>query len=313
MKIVFWVKGQRGTSCLKKVLDSKHAVNLMVLQPQQNKHWYTEARNLAQKHGIPVMEPVDPNGSEAEKFLKSHEPDLCVLAGYGKILKKNIINIPKLMCINLHGGKLPEYRGSSPMNWALINGETSFGISIIRVDSGVDTGDVLLDRVFPIDQDATIRDLHKKANEAFPEMLMDVLKQIEDGTYALKKQADSKAGYFPPRFPDDGLIIWDMLTAEQIHNRIRALTEPYPCAFTYFNGRKVKLISSEMQNMSFYGEPGRIYLKTGGKLLICASDKCLWITEATFEDNGKHLYDEVSRYERLASVTDIFRQLYKNV
>ncbi len=311
MKIVFWIKGSRGVRCLTRVIESGYDIDLLVLQQQRGKQWYIEAVKLGQEHGIRVIEPEDPNDSETERALRSRAPDLFVLAGYGKIVKPNIISIPKVMCINLHGGKLPEYRGSSPMNWVLINGEEKFGISIIKLDSGVDTGDVIMARSFPIEQNSIIRELHEMADEVFPEMLVEVLRQLEDGTFSLKKQEISKARYYPLRFPDDGLIFWDMFTAKQIHNRIRALAEPYPCAFTYYQDRKVKLLSSKLRKTDFFGEPGRVYLKKRGKLLVCAMDKCLWITKAIFEETGEFLYHKITRYERLATVMGAVENLYK--
>ncbi len=311
MKIIFWTKGNRGLACLNKVIENGFVIDLLVLQAQPGKEWYKKATEQAKKHGIPTFEPDDPNSAETEDYLRKREADLFVLAGYGKIVRSNIISIPKIMCINLHGGKLPEYRGSSPMNWALINGESTFSISIIKVDDGVDTGDVILDHTFPITQGMTIRDLHKSADETFPEMLIEVLKQTEDGTYTLKKQDNSRASYFPLRFPDDGLIFWDSFTAGEIHNRIRALTDPYPCAFSYFNGRKVMLKASRLRDSNFFGEPGRIYLKKNGDLLVCASDRCLWVTDAVFADTGETLYDNVSRYESFLTVRCAINEIYK--
>ncbi|MFC1883623.1 methionyl-tRNA formyltransferase [Thermodesulfobacteriota bacterium] len=311
MKIIFWIKGNRGVSCLKKVIENGYTIDLLVLQAQAGKQWYQQANKLAQEYNIKTAEPEEPNSPETEKFLEKSNPDLFVLAGYGKILRQNIIKIPKIMCINLHGGKLPEYRGSSPMNWVLIRGQQSFGISIIKVDAGVDTGDVLLDRSFPIDENSNIRDLHAKADESFPEMLVEVLNMLKDGSYKLRSQDNEKASYFPLRFPEDGLIFWDMFTAEEIHNRIRALTQPYPCAYSYFKGRKVKLLSSVLRSQDFFGEPGRVYLKKEGKLLVCAKDKCLWIAEAVFEDTGDSIFGSISRYERFATVMAVAEQFYQ--
>lgn len=261
-------------------------------------------REMAEEHNIATISPEEPNDIETQEYLESFDADLFALAAYGKILKQNVIDIPKLMCVNLHGGRLPQYRGSSPMNWSLINGEQSFGLSIIKVDTGVDTGDVILDRTFEISINDTICQLHEIANREFPLMLLEVVEQLKNGDYELKKQNDQDASYYPLRFPDDGLILWDILTAEQIYNRIRALTEPYPCAFTFYNGQEVKLIASHLCNHDTYGEPGRIYKKAGGKLLVCALDKCLWIEEASFRANGNSLYDSVTRYEKLATVRD---------
>jgi methionyl-tRNA formyltransferase len=224
-----------------------------------------------------------------------------VLGGYGKILKGPIIATAKDMFVNLHGGRLPKYRGSSPMNWSLINGEKEFGLSIIKVDTGVDTGDLLLERVFPIDPSHSIADLHHRANHEFPLMLVEVLRGLRAGSLAPRKQPPG-GSYWPLRFSEDGFILWDTLTAEQVHNRIRALTEPYPCAFSYYEGRKVRLLVSSLPEEDFFGEPGRIYRVSPKKgVLVCAADKCLWLSRAVFED-GKELAASAERYAKLATV-----------
>ena len=302
MNIIFWIKGHRGLVCLKEVLRTKYSPLLLVIQPIENTKWYRETVKIAQKYKIPFYTPANPNTSDFEAKLIEKDADLFVLAGYGKILKKNIISIPKKMCINLHAGKLPHFKGSSPLNWVIIRGEPEFGLSIIRVDKGIDTGDIVLERSFEIKNNYTIKELHAIANKHFPKMLLEVLKQIDNGTNRFKKQNVIKGAYFPLRFPEDGLVLWDMFTAEEIHNRIRALTDPYPCAYTYLNNRMVQLLDSELMNTEFYGEPGRIYRKTEGKLTVCASDKCLLINKAIFADNGEAINDAVNLYDRFATI-----------
>lgn len=304
MKIIFWGKGNRAVSCLQALLDKGSEVDLVVVHPRQGDQWYASVSELATKHGIKVIEPENPNDKETESFLKKFDADVFVFVGYGKILRQNIIEIPRCMSINLHAGKLPEYRGSSPMNWALINGETTFTLTIIKLDSGVDTGDIIQERTFEISINDTIRDLHRIANDEFPPMLLKALDSIAGGSYVLKPQNNLNASYYPLRFPDDGLILWDIYTAQQIHNRIRALTEPYPCAFTFFNDRKVKLLLSELSDQNYLGEPGRIYKKTKSGLLVCTLDKCLWIKEAVFDDNGEPLFELSNRYEKMATMRE---------
>ena len=261
-------------------------------------------KEAAEQASIATISPEDPNDESVREQLASLNCDLFALAAYGKILKPPTIDIPRQMCINLHGGRLPEYRGSSPMNWSLINDESCFGLSIIKVDAGVDTGDVLLDKVFDISQTDTICDLHAIANEQFPLMLVEAVEQISNGTFRLRKQDEAKARYYPLRFPDDGLILWDVFTAKQIYDRIRALTEPYPCAFSFYKKAEFKLVSAQLCREDFFGEPGRVYRKSNGRLLVCASDRCLWITDAKFKDSGASLYNSIGRYEKLATVRD---------
>ena len=188
------------------------------------------------------------------------------------------------------------------MNWALIRGERQFSLSIIQVASGVDTGPILAERAFPITRDATIADLHAIADAQFPTMLTDVVAQISQGTIAAIPQDALRAAYFPLRFPDDGFILWDCLTAEQVHNRIRALTHPYPGAWTLFRGKVVKLLQSEFVTIPTYGEPGRIYRMSERGLLVCAMDRCLWITRAAFEGYGGDVRTVVRRYDQFATV-----------
>lgn len=174
-------------------------------------------------------------------------------------------------------------------------------LSVRRVDAGIDSGEVLDERTFPIGPDATIRDLHEIANKSFPEQLVETLAQLEKGSLRPRPQPAGGA-YYSLRFPDDGFTLWDQLTAEQIHNRIRALTRPYPCAFTFWRRRRADLLASELLESDFFGEPGRIYRKSKRGLVVCARDRCLRITEAVLVDSGRPLAEEAARYERLATV-----------
>lgn len=309
MRFVLWANGNRGVSCLEALLRAGYRPTLVVAHPQRGAQWYGSVIERAGELGLPTLAPEDPHGPEVVEALRREEPDLFVLAGYGPILRTSILDIPKRLSINLHAGKLPRQRGSSPMNWALVNGDTSITLSIIRVEAGVDSGDVLIERSFPISLDTTIQDLHDIANTAFPEMLLEVMRQIENDALRPRRQDPAQARYFPLRFPEDGFVLWDMLTAEQIHNRIRALRPPYPGAFTYFHGRKVTLISSALGTLEVRGEPGRVYRKTETGLLICAQDRCLWIREARFADDGAPLMNVIQRYQMLATVRGAVLQL----
>ncbi len=307
MKIIFFGKGNRGVSCLK-ALNGKHDICLIIAHQNDKLRKSESIQKLGEEYGIDTFSPDDPNDRKTELLLRTKNADIFVLAGYGKILKRKIFEIPKKMTINLHGGKLPKYRGSSPLNWALINGENKFTISIIKVDEKVDSGDIISEKTFPIGPDDDINDLHRTANIFFPKMLNKALDAIDKGKVRLKKQGSKKVSYYPLRFPDDGLIIWDLLTAKQIHDRIRALTRPYPCAFTYYKGRKILLLKSKMHKIGFFGSPGRIYKISEEGILVCAADKCLVIEDAIFEDNGQKIENEITRYERFATIGELMKK-----
>lgn len=300
MKIVFFGKGKRGLKCLLKLVETGQSIVAVVLQQGDplidQFHW------IAEENNIEILIPQNPNSSETLIKLKSLSPDLFILAGYGLILKQKCLDIPDILSINLHGGKLPEYRGSSPMNWALINGEKNVSISIVEVDSGIDTGSILAESSLTIDGNTNICDLHSWANEEFSNLLIEVLAKIKKGTLSRVKQDEGKSRYYPRRFSEDGFILWDQIDAIDAHNKIRALTLPYPCAFTFFRNRKINLISSRLTSNPVFGEAGRIYRKANGAFLISARDRALWITEAIFEDDSSPAYLELSRYDSLANL-----------
>lgn len=301
MKIIFWGKARRSVNCLNTIHAAGIKVDLVVAQSKGSAEWIGDT---AEELNLPYSIVDEPNSLEVQKKLKSYSPDIFVLAGYGKILKQPIIDIPKIMTVNLHGGKLPEYRGSSPLNWVLINGERSFGLTIIKVDKGVDTGDILLSREFVINSNATIQDLHDIADSEFPKMLLGVLSQIKQGAYKLQVQNESKARYYPLRFPDDGLVWFDTITAKKLHNLIRALTSPYPCAFFYWKSRKVKILSSELPQTDFFGEPGRVYRKSKKGLLVGTQRKAIWIKNLEYEDTGELFLSDVNKYDKLPTLRE---------
>jgi methionyl-tRNA formyltransferase len=187
------------------------------------------------------------------------------------------------------------------MNWALINGEREITLSAIVLDAGVDTGDVLGERTFAVGVDETIADVHAQANAFFPELLVEVLRGLDDGTDRRRQQEEADAAYWPLRLPDDGLLVWDQVTARQAHDRIRALAPPYPGAFTFWRGRRVKLLRSVLEPRVIKGEPGRIYALGANGMLVCATDRCLRITSAILEDDGSDLSTVVSRYDEFAT------------
>lgn len=302
MNVLFAGHQERGVACLRALLASDHTIVGVLAHAPAGQAPRASVADEARRHGLLLFQPADVNDLETIRSLQGLAPDVTVLAGYSPIVKRPFIELAPRGCINLHGGKLPQYRGSSPMNWALINGESTFSLSIIRVNERVDAGPVLLDRNFPIGTDDTIADLQAIASRVFPEMLLEVLQQIERGTVRERPQDEQEAGYYPLRFPEDGVIFWDACTALQIHNRIRALTDPYPGAFTFHRGRCIKLLRSRLAKRAYHGEPGRVYLKKGQGLLVCASDRCLWIERAVFEDTGTDAIEAIGRYEQMATL-----------
>jgi methionyl-tRNA formyltransferase len=305
VRVLFAGSKERGVACLRSLAARKHFVVGVICPPQADGGSRGDLlRKAASELGVPCVAPRDINSPAVVAELRQLAPDLTVLAGYGPIVQEPFIDMAPLGCINLHAGKLPQYRGSSPLNWALINGEREFTLSILRVDSGVDTGPVLKERSFPVSIDDTIADLHRTANQAFPELLLEVLDGLADGTLKQRKQDEAQAAYYPLRFPEDGFILWDAFTAAQVHNRVRALAEPYPGAFTWWQGQRLKLLKSKFARRVYHGEPGRVYLKNDNGLLVCAADRCLWIEKVIVQASGANALKLIKRYDNLATLRE---------
>ncbi len=305
MRVLFFGNKSRGIACLDAVRAAGHEVVAAVAHAGDARPFTSGSfAAYADSLGLGVHQPADPDDVGFLETVRALAPDILVMAGYGPILREPLLTIAPRGCLNLHGGKLPERRGSSPMNWALIDGEPTVTLSVIRADRGVDTGDVLVERTFPIGPDDTIAQVQAIADETFPLMLVEALGGLASGILIPRPQANERAAYYPLRFPDDGFILWDMLDAVAIHNHIRALTTPFPGAFSYWRGRKVMLLASAIPKNDYRGVPGRIYIKNENGLLVSARDRCLWITKATFENDGDDAIPVIPRYERLTTMRE---------
>lgn len=311
LRLVFFGNGPRGAACLKRLHDAGHRICAVVVHPGESNS-SRAVRAAACECNAECLSPNDPNEFAFISLLRVHNADVNVLAGYSPIVSSSLISSARVMTINTHAGELPAMRGSSPLNWALIEGRTSVTLSVIQVTPVVDGGDVLAERSCTIDESTTIADLQDFANEQFPEMLVETINAIEQGNLRRRAQTNECSAYYPLRFPDDGLVLWDQLTAAQVHNRIRALTDPYPGAFSFCRGRRVRLLQSELTRTPYLGEPGRIYRKTSRGLLICASDQCLWVTRAIDERSGSSAADFVERYDRFATMREAAMRFYES-
>lgn len=307
MKIILFAKGVRGLECCKALFDAGADICALVLHPNSEEKLTADFSEVADKNQCPVLDYENSNESQAVSHLSTYQADLHILAGYGKILKKEMISLPRVMTLNLHAGKLPEYRGSSPLNWCLIHGKREFTLSIIRVDSGIDTGEILAETTHAIAPHHTIKDLHEVANKEFPRMLIQLLQEIRSGKSKGRIQNQQNAAYFPRRFSEDGLILWDQHTAEEVHALTRALTDPYPCAFSFYEGIKIFIKRTSYTQIPFCGVSGRIYRISEGRILIAAKDRAIWIEEAKTED-GRNMHELVKRYDQCLTLRSVALQ-----
>lgn len=193
-------------------------------------------------HEVIAIPDRDVNDPDFVYFMKDYYPDLFIVGGYSRIFKKPLLDVPRLGTWNCHAGPVPEYRGGSPLNWQIIDGKDKIGLSVLRMDEGIDTGPVLQTATFDLPRDKTIKDAHDMADKVFPMMILDLLgKQIRDGEVMGLRQPESSA-YRKQRNDAMGEIDWNW-TAERLENFVRALTHPYPGAWFMRHGKKMRVWS----------------------------------------------------------------------
>jgi methionyl-tRNA formyltransferase len=193
---------------------------------------------VAERNAIPLVKVRNINDPEPVERIRGLAPDLVAVIGWTQLVKAEILRIPRHGCIGFHASLLPEYRGRAPINWALINGESRTGNTMMLLEEGVDDGDILAQREIPIGFDDTCATLYEKVAETEFEMLDEVLPLMREGRVARRKQDASRVTVMPKRRPEDGLIDWKR-PARRLYDWVRALTHPYPGAFSHLGGRKV--------------------------------------------------------------------------
>jgi methionyl-tRNA formyltransferase len=198
----------------------------------------------AEELGLTVYQPKRVREPEFIDILKQLAPDIIVVAAYGQILPKAILELPRRGCINIHASLLPAYRGAAPINWAIITGGRETGVSIMQMDEGMDTGAVLLEESLPIEPGDTAGTLTEKLSVLGAKLIREALPGIEAGTLAPRPQDGSKATLAPLLKKEDGIIDWT-LTAQEIGNRVRGFS-PWPGAFTFLEGTMVKLLKADV-------------------------------------------------------------------
>jgi UDP-4-amino-4-deoxy-L-arabinose formyltransferase/UDP-glucuronic acid dehydrogenase (UDP-4-keto-hexauronic acid decarboxylating) len=240
MKTIVFAYHDIGCTGIKSLLKNKvdiAAVFTHVDNPDEN-IWFESVADLCAENNIPVYAPEDANHSIWEEKIKAIAPDIIFSFYYRNLLGENILRIPARGCLNLHGSKLPAYRGRVPINWAIVNGETQTGITLHYMTAKPDAGDIVAQEDIDILDTDTAHSLHKKAARALPILLDEALPLIKADKHLRKAQDSSLASYFGKRTPKDGEINWDAPSVT-IRNLVRGVTKPYPGAFSFAGTRKI--------------------------------------------------------------------------
>lgn len=285
MRIIYAGNNMRGIICLEELIKGGENIVAAIAHPIEKEEggYYQSIKATAEKHRIPVFQPKDVNSKDFIDIVKNKiHPDLMIMVGYSQLVREELYSVFPLGCLNLHASPLPFYRGAAPLNWLLINGESQGAISIINVDSGIDTGDIIAQKSFEIKPEDNIRTLTEKVNKLYPPLLIETLRKIKEGSVVRKKQNPDEGSCFTRRFPRDGKINWVNMSCEDIHNLVRALTKPYPGAFTFYEGKKVFIWETQLLKTDFFGIPGRIAYIKGKDVAIIAKDRGILITSAGY-------------------------------
>ncbi len=272
MRVVFWGTPDFAVESLKELINSKHKVVAVITQPDKPKGRGKKltpppVKVEAQKHNIPVYQPEKvKNNPQLLEELKKLNPDIFVVVAYGKILPKEIIELPRYKTINVHASLLPKYRGAAPIQRAIMDGEEETGVCIMEITEELDAGDVYKCKKVKIQNEDDIVSLHDKLSEEGAKLLIEVLDQIEKGEIKKTPQDHSKATYAKPIQKEDGKINWEK-SAKEIFNQIRAL-KVWPKAYTNFRDKQVKILDAEVIDETSQGNPGEIVKLEKGKGIV---------------------------------------------
>lgn len=246
MKTVFMGTPDIADTVLKKMLEAGIEVAAVVTQPDKvrgrgHKVTFSPVKETAAAHGIEVLQPVRiRKDEETKKRLKAIAPDVIVVIAYGQIIPQDILDIPPMGCINIHASLLPKYRGAAPIQWAILNGETVTGVTTMKMDAGLDTGDMLLKKEVPIGAKDTGGSLTKKLGAAGAELLLETLSGLQAGTIVPQKQDDTQAGMYASMLTREMGRIDFSRPAVEIDCMIRGLN-PWPSAYTKLSGKTLKI------------------------------------------------------------------------
>lgn len=275
MRIVFMGTPDFSVSALTALVEAGHDVIAVVTQPDKPKGrgkevQMTPVKEKALEYNIPVYQPVKARDPEFVSLLREMNPDAMVVAAFGQILPQSILDIPKYGCVNIHASLLPKYRGASPIQYVVINGETESGITTMMMAASLDTGDILDQESVPLDEKETGGSLHDKLSDIGGRLILTTLKKLEDGTAVRTVQNEAETCYVGMIKKSMGDIDWSQ-DAVSIERLIRGLN-PWPSAYTTWEGRTLKLWAADVLDDEYEGTCGQV-VKTGKDCLYIKTGK----------------------------------------
>nr|WP_296006676.1 methionyl-tRNA formyltransferase [uncultured Blautia sp.] len=296
MRVIFMGTPDFATGTLEEIVKAGHEVVGVVTQPDKPKGrgktmMPTPVKETALKYDLPVYQPKKVRESEFVELLRSLNPDVMVVAAFGQIITKEILDMPKYGCINVHASLLPAYRGAAPIQWAIINGDKESGVTIMQMDEGIDTGDMIEKAVVPIAEDETGGSLFDKLSHTGAKLCVKVLKDLEEGTAVREKQPEESTTPYAKMIDKKmGEVDWKK-SAKEIEQLIRGLN-PWPSAYTKVHGKTLKIWKANVLSETSQMNPGQIARVTKDGFAVQTGQGILEIQELQLE--GKKRMDTSS-------------------
>ena len=295
MRVVFMGTPDFSVTALESLIKAGHEVAAVVTQPDKPKGrgkavLMTPVKEKALEYSIPVFQPVKVRDPEFIKVVEDLRPEVIVVVAFGQIIPRVILDMPRYGCVNIHASLLPKYRGAAPIQWAIIDGEKETGVTTMMMDAGIDTGDMLETVTVPIEADETGGSLHDKLSAAGAKLIISTLEGLKEGTLTPVPQTDEGTCYAKMLTKSLGDIDWNA-SAEAIERLIRGLN-PWPSAYTCWNGKTIKIWSAEVVDWEKDAKAGEVVACDAGQLIVKAGEKALRIKELQLE--GKKRMDTAS-------------------
>ena len=306
MRIVFIGTGEIGVPTLRALQKSEHELGRVVTQPdkpvgREQKITAPPIKKALIAGGpnagpAQTLQPARIKDREAIDQIRALAPDVIVVMAYGQILPRAVLEIPKIACLNLHASLLPRWRGAAPIQAAIAAGDREAGITVMYMDEGLDTGDILLQRKIDISPSETGATLHDRLAQIAPEALLESLRLLATGNAPRIPQDQALATYAPKLNREAGRLNWNE-SVEAIERKIRAYN-PWPGAFTEFSGRNLKIFAASIVDLR--GKPGEI-LRKDRELVVATSDRALSLTDVQLEGKRRMSAAEFLRGRTLSS------------
>ena len=287
MKIVYMGTPDFAVNPLHALAEAGYEVAGVITQPDKPKGrgksmLPTPVKEEALKHGFPVYQPVKVRDPEFLQVLEKLDPDIIVVAAFGQIIPKSILELPKYGCINIHASLLPKYRGAAPIQQAVIDGEKESGVTIMRMGTGLDTGDMISRIVVPIAKDETGGTLFDKLAEAGAKLLVETLPHIFDGTAVYEKQPEESPTPYAGMITKQMGLMDFRKSAEELERLVRGLN-PWPSAYTFLNGKTLKVWKCKVSTEKTDAVPGTIFLTDKEGIHTACGEGELILTEIQLE------------------------------